>query len=172
MSLPRTFVIRRTFVVPMGLVVVLLLALLLTCIVQGQSTFKIVLLPLFILPSAALFIESLRRRIVVDEAGVTAFRAFRQRRTEFAGVTSLESVRVRNRVFLTLSSGPDDFMIISNSYQQFPELLEVLIELVPPTAVTEEARELAQRPPRRHADTFTVWFAVLALAYVLVAQFR
>lgn len=168
----RTFVIRRTFVVPMALIIILTAVLLVVCVVQGQAIAKLIILAGLILPLLALFVETAFRRVVIDQEGVTAFRPFRQRRLLFSDVTELESVRVRSRIFLTLMAGPDDFLIISNAYQEFPALLKSLIAAVPEGTVTEETQQLAQQAPRRHADVFTAWFAVVALVYVLIAQFR
>ena len=168
----RTFVIRRAFVVPMGLLIALLVALLVVCIIQGQPIAKVIILVVLMVPVTVLVIESVLRRVVINEEGVTAFRLFRQRQIQFSDVTGLETVRVRNRVFLTLVAGDDDFLIISNSYADFPALLELLIATVPEGTVTEETQQLVKRPPLRQADVFTAWFAVIALAYVLLAQFR
>lgn len=172
MNPTRTFIIRRTFVFPMALVIILTAVLLIVCLVQGQATAKVIILVGLIMPLVVLFVETAFRRVVVDQDGVTAFRPFRQRRVLFSEVTALETVRVRNRVFLTLMAGPDEFLIISNSYRDFPALLEGLIAAVPEGCVTEETQQLAKQPPLRHADVFTVWFAVVALVYVLIAQFR
>jgi hypothetical protein len=168
----RTYVIRRSFVIPMGLLVALTFALLVVCILQGQSLAKVILLAGLILPLAMLFVESALRRLVVDQDGITAIRVFRQHRLNFADVTSLETVRVRNRVFMTLMAGDDDFLIISNSYGDFPALLARLVDAVPEGTMTAETEQLAEKPPLRQADVFTVWFAVAALVYVLFAQFR
>ena len=172
MEQQRTFVIRRAFVVPMGLLIVLTVALLVVCLLQGQPLAKAVILAGLIIPIAVLFVESAFRRLVIDTQEVTAYRPFRQRRIRFADVTSLETVRVRNRVFMTLVAGDDDFLIISNSYGDFPALLTCLIKSVPEGTVTDETEQLAKHPPLRQADIFTAWFAVIALAYVLLAQFR
>ena len=171
MEQQKTFVIRRSFVLPMGLLVALTLALLVVCLLQGQPLVKIIILVGMITPLAILFVESAFRRLVVNAKEVTACRPFRQRRIRFAEVTSLEMVRVRSRVFMTLVAGDDDFLIISNSYGNFPALLDSLIDSVPAEAVTDETKQLAKQPPLRQADVFTAWFAVIALAYVLLAQF-
>ena len=55
MSETRTYKIRRAFVVPMGLLVVLTITLLTISIVQGQPVGKIVILAGLILPLFALF---------------------------------------------------------------------------------------------------------------------
>lgn len=172
MNPARTFRIRRTFVVPMALVIVLTVVLLVVCLIQGQAIAKVIILAGLIMPLVVLFVETAFRRLVVAPDGVTAVRPFRTRQMLFSDVTELETVRVRSRVFMTLSSGPDDFLIISNSYQDFPALVESLIAAVPEVCLTDETRQLAKQPPLRHADVFTAWFAVVALVYVLIAQFR
>lgn len=172
MSESRQYRIRRALVLPMGLLIILTLTLLAIAIFQGQPLGKIVILSGLILPLLVLFVESSFRRIVIRDEGVTAYRPFRKRHISFAEVTSLESVRVRSRVFLTLVAGEDDFLIISNSYGGFPELLQTLANKVPEGAVTEETGQLLQDPPQRQADIFIIWFAVIALIYILVAQFR
>ena len=171
MNQKHTFVIRRGLVVPMGLLIALMLALLTVCILQGQPIAKIIILAFFLLPVGALFVECAFRRLVIEQSGVKAFRPFRQRQVLFADVTSLETVRVRSRVFLTLAAGDDDFLIISGSYGKFPDLLASLIDAVPEGTVTEETEELAKQPSFRQGDAFAVWFAVIALVYVLIAQF-
>lgn len=167
-----TFVVRRAFVVPMGLVVALTVSLLVVCIVQGQPITKIVILVGLIIPQLVLFVECAFRRLVIDQDGITALRPFRQRVVRFADVTSLETVQVRSRVFMTLAAGDDDFLIISNAYGDFPALVEGLVAAVPDGAATEETQQLAKKPPIRQADIFSAWFAVIALVYVLLAQFK
>lgn len=169
---PRRYVIRRAFVAPLGLVILLMGALLVVSILHGQPLAKVVFLLVFALPVALLFVESAFRRIEIDADGVTAFRLFRSRRLDFTQITALETVQVRSRVFLTLAAGDDEFLIISNGYSDFPGLVQALIAALPPSVVTDESRQLAVKPPRRHADLVMVWFMIAALVYVLIAQFR
>lgn len=172
MSEVKTFVIRRAFIVPMGLLIALMLSLLVVCVVQAQPLARIIILAVMIVPLAVFFVESTFRSLILDHDGITALRPFRQRRVCFADVTSLETVQVRSRVFMTLAAGEDDFLIISNAYGNFPALVDCLISAVPKGSVTEETQQLAKKPPIRQAEIFTVWFAVIALIYVLIAQFR
>jgi len=141
-------------------------------LMHGQPVAKVVFLLVFALPVTVLLVESVCRRLVIDATGVTAIRLFRSRRIDFARVTALEAVRVRSRVFLTLAAGDDEFLIISNGYADFPALVRTLVARLPEAVVTEEARQLASSPPVRHADIAMVWFAVVALVYVLIVQFR
>lgn len=172
MTESRRYVIRRAFVVPLGLALLLLGALLAVSILHGQPAAKVAFLLVFALPVTVLFIESAFRKVVIDAAGIMAIRPFRTKRIDFADVTALETVQVRSRVFLTLAAGDDEFLIISNGYADFPLLVQTLIAVLPASIVTDEVRQLAAKPPRRHADLIMVWFMVAALVYVLVAQFQ
>jgi hypothetical protein len=168
----RRYVIRRAFVVPLGLLLLLLAALMVVSLMHGQPVVKVVFLLAFALPVTVLLVESACRRLDIDAAGVTAIRLFRSRRIDFVRVTALETVRVRSRVFLTLAAGNDEFLIISNGYADFAGLVRTLVAALPAAALTEETRQLAAAPPARHADIAMVWFAVVALVYVLIVQFR
>lgn len=172
MSETRRYVIRRAFVVPLGLLLLLMGTLMVVSLVHGQPVAKVVFLLVFALPMAVLFVASAFRRLEVDASGVTAIRLFRSRRIEFARVTVLETVQVRSRVFLTLAAGDDDFLVISNGYADFSGLVRTLVAALPDGAVTDETRQLAAAPPVRYADIAMAWFAVTALVYILVAQFR
>jgi hypothetical protein len=172
LSETRRYVIRRALVAPLGLLLLLMGALLVVSLVQGQPFAKVAFLLIFALPVAVLFIASACRRLDIDSTGVTATRPFRSRRIDFARVTTLETVQVRSRVFLTLAAGDDEFLIVSNGYADFPGLVRTLVAALPEAAVTEETRQLAAAPPVRHADIAMVWFAVVAMVYILVAQFH
>ena len=172
MAEARRFVIRRAFLFPLGLVLLLMAALLVVSIQQGQPVAKVAFLLVFAVPVTALLVESVMRRLEIDRDGVAAYRLMRSRRIEFSRVTALETVRVRSRVFLTLVAGDDEFLIISNGYADFPDLVRTLVAALPETAVTDETRQLAAAPPTRYADAGMAWFAVAALVYVLIAQFR
>ena len=172
MSETRRFVIRRAFVVPLGLLLVLVGLLLGVSIAHGQPVAKLIFLLVFAVPVGVMFSASLFRHIDIDPAGVTAVRLGRSRRIDFSRVTALETVQVRSRVFLTLVAGDDEFLIISNGYADFPELVRSLVAALPESVLPEETRRLAEAPPRRHADVAMAWFAVAALVYVLIAQFQ
>ena len=167
----QTFTIKRALTIPLALLTVMTLALLVICLVQGQPVAKAVILVGLLIALGGIFVECAGRRLVVSSEGITAIRPFRSKHMLFSAVTSLETVKVRSRVFLTLSAGDDEYLIISNGYAEFPGLLHSLIEAVPAAVVTEETRQLAARPPQRAANAVAVWLAVIAMAYILVAQF-
>lgn len=166
----QTFVIRRGFLVPLGLLLLEILALLVICLVQQQPIAKVVILVGLTLPIAGLFVESCFRRLVLDADRLTAKRLLREKTLHLAEITDFDTVIVRNRVYLTLTAG-DEFLILSNSYADFPRLVNGLIERIPPDVVSEATRRMAEAPPRKTSDIVSGWLGVVLLVYILYAQF-
>jgi hypothetical protein len=163
------FAIRRSFLIPLGLLLLQILALLLICLVQRQPPAKIIILGVMILPLGLLFFESLVRRVIIAEDGLTQQKLWRRKHIAWDQVTSLDAVAVRKRVFLTLSAG-DDFVIMSNGYARFAEMTTALLARVPDGTVGEEVRKVAASPSAKYSDIVSCWVAVALLAYILFIQ--
>ena len=164
-----TFRIRRNFLLALGLACLLLIALLTLCIVQQESTGKILILAVIMVPVLTLFAASWRREIRLDDQAITARRLLRPKRIALDAVTTVETVRVRRRVFVSIST-EEDFLILSNNYDRFGELLARLCELLPESKISEETRALLSDLPRKSNDIFSVWLAVLVLLLILYVQ--
>lgn len=165
----RTFAIRRTFLFPLGILLLLCLALLAACIAQGEPRGKVVILGLIIVPVLVLFIESAWRRAVVGEDEITVRKLLREKTLRLPEVTAVDTVQVRRRAFLTLSAG-DHFLILSNAYADFPGLVAILLARVPAEAVSDETRGMASAPPAKSTDIVSCWLAVALLAFILYSQ--
>jgi hypothetical protein len=169
MTEPRIFVIRRSFLLPLGVLLALCVALFVTCLVQGEPAAKVAILGFIMLPVMVLFIESAFRRAMVEEGEITVAKFLRAKTLRLPEVTSVDTVQVRKRAFLTLSAG-DDYLILSNAYADFPQLVRDLLTRVPATAVSEETRQMAAAPPRKSTDIVSCWLAVALVALILFIQ--
>lgn len=169
MNTPQEFSIRRSFLFPLGLLLLQVGALLVVCVVRGEPAAKIFILGFIMLPVAILFVESVFRRTVLTADGVTVYKLLRQTGLKFAEMTAVETVRVRKRVFLTLCAG-EDFLIISNAYANFPRLVQALLARVPAAAVSEETKQMAAAPPVKSTDVISCWLAVALMAFILYIQ--
>ncbi len=167
----HTFSIRKSFLLPLGLVVLLTLVLLISCLFQQVPLAKILILSALILPAALLFIESARRRFIIEKDGIRIRKLFRSKRITFADLTSIDTVQVRKRAFLSISSEAD-FIILSNSYANFGQLLKQLLPKVPDGVISEETREMADNPPEKSSDVFSAWVAVAVLTLIIYVQLR
>lgn len=166
-----TFRIRKSFLFPLGLLVVEIIALLISCIQLGQPVAKIVILAVLILPVIVLFIECLFRRTTITSDTICTRKFLRSKIIKLAEVTAAETIQVKKRVFVTLCAG-DDFLIFSNAYSRFPAMVKQLLSHLPATAISEETATMAAQPPLKTTDIFSCWLAVAFMGFILYAQLR
>jgi hypothetical protein len=164
-----TFTVRRAFLVPLGLLLLVLVALLAVCFAQGEAVGKMILLGGLVLLVGVLFLENQFRRLELGEAALLARRWFRNQELLYGDLTSVEAVSLRRRVFVTLWKG-DRFLLISNAYGGFAELFAALLRRVPDDVVAEEAVRLAENPPRNNGPVVACWIAVLFSLLILYRQ--
>lgn len=165
------YTIRKSFLLPLGLVVLLSFSLLVTALFLKLPLAKIIILGAFLVPVCILFIESSLRKVLVGESSVQVKKLFRNKAIDYAELTAIDTIQVRKRAFISLSS-ENDFLILSNSYDHFGQLLQQLIQKVPTTVVSDETRELAENPPSKCSDVFSAWLAVAVLALIIFVQLR
>lgn len=161
--------IRKAFLFPLGLLLVLCLVLLVCCFVFHEPLAKALILLLFIVPVAILFVESVFRRVAFDADCLTAHKLLRNKALAWNAITAVETVMVRKRVFLTICAG-EEFLILSNAYADFPGLVRNLLERVPAETVSAETREMAQAPPVKSSDIVSCWLAVALMLLILYGQ--
>lgn len=166
----QSYVIRRAFLIPLGLVIALCLTLGGVVIFQHQPGAKLLVLAVVILPLLFVFVECAFRRIELDETGIRAFRLGRLRTILWSEITALETVRVRQRAFLTICAG-EEFIIVSNMYSGFPQLTQKVLELTPASAISEETRQMALAPPMKHSDIVILWLLTGMMAWLVSVQF-
>jgi len=165
----RAYTIRKGFLIPLGLLLLQSLALFVVCLVKGEPLAKVVILGAIIVPIAGLFVESVWRRVLIEETGITVFKVLRKKTLLYSDLTEVETVQVRKRAFLTLSS-EEDFLILSNAYAGFPSLVHELLARVPEATISAETRKMAQNPPMKSSDIVSCWFGVLLLTLILYSQ--
>lgn len=166
----QKYVIRRSFLFPLGILLLLTIALGVVSLLQGQPKGKLIILFAIGTPVAVLLLESLFRRVEINTDQVRVVKLLRQRVLNFSELTALETVQVKKRAFLTLCAD-DDFVIISNAYGDFPKLLHELLERTPQEVVSDETKLMADAPPVKSSDVISCWLAVILVAVILWAQF-
>lgn len=163
------YVIRRSFLLPLGLLAGLIVALGAVCIVQEQPPGKTIILGALLVPVLGLFVESLFRRAVISEQGVTVKKFLREKSVSFSEVTSFDLVVVKKRAFLSLST-EESFLILSNAFRDFPQLVADISGRVPEGTMSEETRENCRNVPVKTADIVSCWLAVGVVLFILYLQ--
>ena len=166
-----TYSIRKNFLLPLGLIVLLSFVLLISAIYLHLPLAKIIILVVFLLPVSIIFIESSLRKIHITEDGLEIKKLFRSKRLSYAELTDIDTIQVRQRVFVSLSS-ENDFIILSNSYERFGELMKQLLSVAPAMIVSDQTRQLAENPPKKCSDIFSAWLAVAVLTLIIFVQLR
>ena len=169
MTAQQNFVIRRTFLIPLGILLALSVLLFAVILIKGEPLAKVVILGVIILPVAGFFAESAVRRFRVSAEEVRVDKLFRQKSLPIEQITAVDTVLVKKRAFLTIST-EEDFIILSNAYANFPVLVHTLLQRVPPAAISEETRQMAVSPPSKSTDIISCWLAVILLAFILYIQ--
>ena len=163
------FKIRKKFIFALGLTSLLLVTLLIVCIIQQEATGKTLILGVIMLPVLAFFIESWRRQLSLTDDAVIACRLFRTKRLPFSEITSVDTVKVRRRVFVSINTEAD-FLIFSNNYDHFDQLISQLQERLPQNVISAETRTLIDESPHKSNDLFSVWLAIVVLILIIYIQ--
>lgn len=166
----RVYQIKRTFIVPLSILLTLSGVLFAVVIMQGQPIAKALILVAIIFPVFVLLLESLFREIQVDDKGITLKKLLRQKRFEYEDVTAFDLIVVKKRAFASIST-EEDFLLFSNAYAEFPALLKQLQKHIPEDKVAEESVELLAAPPEKSSDIVSCWVAVVLLLIIIVVQF-
>lgn len=165
----REFSIRKNFLLPLGLLLILSIILLVLCVVQQQPLAKILILSAVLIPVTLLFLESVFRRVILEEEALVVRKLLRSKRIVYTDITSVDTVQVRRRAFLSIST-EDDFAILSNSYANFGDLVNQLLKRVPASTISTETEQMASNPPTKSGDIFSAWLAAALLLLILYAQ--
>ena len=166
-----SYKIRKGFLIPMGITVILGVILLLIGVSIQMPSGRLYLLAAFMVPAVLIFIESSRRKVHIGADRILMEKTLGTKEIKLNDINSVDAIRVRKRVFINLTT-EDTFMIISNSYERFDELVRQLVDLVPEPAISDETRQMAADPPLKCSDIFSAWLAVAVLLLVIAAQLR
>jgi len=166
-----SFRIRKAFLIPLGLLVAEIITLLASCIVFDQPIGKSIILAVIILPVIVLFVECLFRNTIIGDNQIKMRKLLRSKQINYADVTTVETILVKKRAFVTLCTA-DDCLIFSNAYSKFPVMINLLLGKIPEAAITEETAQMALAPPSKSTDILSCWMAVVLMGFILYAQLR
>ncbi len=170
MAEQRCFTIRRAVLLPLGLLLLVQLALLAVSLLQGQPLNKNLFVGGVVLVLAGVLADNWLRRIELDAAGITACRIGRKKRVLFADLTSVEAVCLRKRLFVTLWVG-ESFLLLTNAYSDAATLFQLLLQRIPSGLVSDEVEGLVKNPPCHNGNIIVYWVAVIFSLLILCRQF-
>lgn len=164
-----SFNIRKAFLLPLGLLVVEIVALLASCIVFKQPVAKSIILAAMILPVIVLFVECLFRQTTIETDHIKTRKLLRSKKIDYTDITAVETIQIKKRAFVTVCT-EDDCLIFSNAYSRFPTMINQLLDKLSDDVITDETAQMAQQPPRKSTDIISCWLAVVLMGFILYAQ--
>lgn len=129
-----------------------------------------VLLILLLSPFFYLGAEILARKIVFDSAGMTISKFLRSVRVEWSELRSLDAIRSGNKLFIILQGPEGRPSVITNTIAPFRDLVDRLLEFVPPEKVAPLARDLLANPPSKHGPLFHAWITCIVITGLVVGK--
>jgi hypothetical protein len=165
----RSYSIRRAFLIPLGVDAFLLFGLLMIALLlKGDGTEKLVF-TLFFLPTCVLFLESLCRRVVVTDGGLTVRKLGRAKAVTWEEITHVGCLTLHRKVYVLLTT-VKGFFIISNAYEGFSALAEEIVARVEPERVEEEVRLLTGRSLAGVAHIVSAWVAAAFMVGIILMK--
>ncbi len=165
----KTYKIKKSFLVALSAVVILLfLLLLLFLFSRGSSIEKGVLSAIFIIV-LLVFLEFMSRRVLTGDQGILIRKFLREKKLLWEDITQVGTVVMRKRVYILLTT-IKGFHILTNAYEEFPDLLQGIASHVDKEKMDEEVRNLLEHPIEKISDTISTWFAAAVLVAIIVLK--
>ncbi len=161
--------IRHAFLLPLTLLLVLVCALAVVTFLKGTTTAQGIVLGAFILPGLILLTECLVRQITLYPDKIHVRKPLRNKELFYKDITQVDCVLAGKRALLSLQT-EHGFLILSNAYASFPDLVNRLLEKVPQHSISDETRNMAQNPPVKSSDIISCWLAAILVALILFLQ--
>ncbi|MHB8907738.1 MAG: DUF6585 family protein [Syntrophales bacterium] len=161
--------IRRAFLIPLGLDVMLLLTLLLMALLLNGDTAERLVFVLFFFPAGYLFLECLRRQVIVAEGGLVIRKLWSEKAISWDEITHVGGLTVHKKVYLLLTT-VKGFFIVSSAFEGFSALAGEIAARVGFERVEEEVRLQADRSVTGIAPVVSAWIAAAVLIGIILLK--
>jgi hypothetical protein len=161
--------IRRAFLMVIGLDAFLLFCLFMVSLVKKENTMENLILMLFFLLTLVLFLECLLRRVTVVEEGLVIRKLGRNKALLWDEITRVGYLILHRKVYLLLTT-VKGFFVISNAFEGFPRLVEDLVAHVEPDRVEQDVRLQAGRSLKGVANIVAAWVAAALMTVMILMK--
>jgi hypothetical protein len=161
--------IKKSFLVPFGLAVCLLVVLFVMSFFYHPSTAETVVLAVLLCAALPVLFEISYRLVTADAGGLTIRKFLRARSIPWERINQVGFLSVRRKSYLLLSTRKG-FYILSNSYENFTRLVREITDHVPPDRVEAEVRQQLEDPLINRGDVFSIWIAVIVMTALIIMK--
>jgi len=161
------FKIKKAFLVPFTLLIVLLGLLLLLSLLKGQAWEKIILGISF---AGTLLVgtEAVNREIAVTPNGLKIKKFFRVKHVTWPDMTHLAIVELNKKAYFLLTT-TKGFYFFSNMFDKHALLLRSIVDKLDIEKVEQEVRNYLEQPSERPSLVVICWMAVcIFIAFIIL----
>lgn len=162
------FKIRRAFLIPLWMMVVLFFALFAQSLFIGQL-WEIIASAIFFAVLLAIAIEASERAIIVTGNKLKIKKFFRQKEFDWERVTNLGIVELGKKVYF-LVSATRGLYFFSNVTERHAHLADLLVKKMDEERVEPQVREYLKRPVERLSLIVMSYVAVLIIAAIIIMK--
>jgi hypothetical protein len=160
--------IKRSFLIPFSVIIVLLFLLFILSLINGQAWEKIILAILSV-SSLAIGVEAARRQIAVNEHGLKVKKYFREKYFTWPEITHLAVVVMKNKVYFILTT-IKGFYIFSNLLENHAALIRIILDKLGLEKVEVEALNYLEHPIERFSLIVMSWIAVIVMSIIIILK--
>lgn len=160
--------IRRAFLAPFALVVLLLFILLLMSFVNGSSAERVLLAVIF-LAAFSFFCEAAYRRVLVSDGRIVVRKFLKNRELVREDVTHVGALVIRKKVYILLTT-TKGLHILSNAYRDFSLLVRDIAGQVGMEKLEKSAVEQIEHPVVNHASIISAWGVALIMTFIVAGR--
>ena len=160
--------VKRAFLVPFSIMVVLLFLLLGISLITGQAWEKIILAVLCVI-ILTIDIEAARRGIIANEEGLKIKKFFREKNFTWPEITHLAVVVMRNKAYFLLTT-TKGFYIFSNLLENHALLIRFLLDKLGQEKVEVEVTNYLENPIERSSLIVMSWVAVIVISIIIILK--
>jgi hypothetical protein len=163
------YMIRKAFLIPLGVDVSLLFCLVVISLLPQGSAVERLVFTIFFIPSLYIFFECLYRRVTVNEGGIAIQKLWRKKWVPWEGITHVGGLSIHKKVYILLTT-VQGFFIVSNAYGGFSALTEEIVSHVDPQKVEDEVRLQAGRSPSGIVHIAMAWLAAAFMVGIILIK--
>jgi len=160
--------IKRAFLIPFSVIIVLLFLLFGLSLIAGQAWEKIVLAVLCF-STLAIGVEAARREIIVNEEGLKIKKFFREKNFTWPEITHLAVVVMKNKAYFLLTT-TKGFYIFSNLLKNHVVLIRFLRDKLGQEKVEVEVTNYLEQPIERLSLIVMSWVTVIVISIIIILK--
>ncbi len=164
----NTFKIKKAFLAPFVIIVILLFILFLISLCKGQMMERIILAVSFVI-TLFIAVEAKRRKVIVSNEGLKIEKFFRIKEFIWEEITQLGVVILRNKIYFILTT-TKGFYFFSNLLENHALLIHFIVDKLNNEKIEIEVKNYLENPVEQRSLIVMCWFGVLIIAAFIILK--